>query len=84
MRRTLLAAAALISGMSTACLAGGYEEGYAPRPAHRHRAGDGRDYRSLPKPYRMGAGGLIIVDEPYGAWMHERAVRTRSGILWGR
>ncbi len=36
------------------------------------------------KPYHVGAAGLIVVVEPYGAMMYEHAVRTRDWSLWGR
>ena len=85
MGRTLLAAAALIVGMSMTCEAGSFDDGYALEPSYRHHMRRAHAYRRFPaKPYHMGVGGLIVVHEPYGAWIYERAVRTREGIIWGR
>ncbi len=85
MYRVLLAAAALIGALSVACEAGGYDNGYAPAPGYRHHFKRAHAHRWRPaKIYHMGVGGLIIVDEPYGEWIHERAVRTRDPIIWAR
>jgi hypothetical protein len=83
MGRAALAAAALLIGMSMSCEAGGYDSGYAGY-RHHARAHHLHIYRRWPaKPYHVGVGGLIIVDEPYGAWIHERAVRTHR-LYWVR
>ncbi len=85
MYRVLLAAAALSAALSVACEAGGYDNAYAPEPGYRHHFKRAHAHRWWAvKPYHMGAGGLLVVDEPYGEWIHEHAVRTRDDIRWAR
>ncbi len=92
MYRVLLAAAATVA-LSMSAQAGGYDDGYASESRYRQHARHTHRSHTLrghshygrgPKPYHVGAAGLIVVDEPYGERMYEHAVRTRDRILWGR
>jgi hypothetical protein len=84
MHRVLLAAATVMIGMPVTCEAGSFDEAYAAQPHYRHFARGAHAKHWRVKPYYMGVGGLIVVREPYGAWIHEHAVRTRDPIIWGR
>ena len=84
MYRVLLAAAAAMAGLSIASEAADFGDGYYDEePGYRHY--ERRAYAPRRrKPYHVGVGGMIIVDEPYGQWIYEDAVRNRPEILWGR
>jgi hypothetical protein len=85
MYRVLLAAAAVTAALSLTCQAGGYYDGdYAVEPDYRQHARRAPAHRRPVPKYHLGVGGMIIVHEPYGAELYERAVRTRDPIIWGR